>query len=200
MSAANSADWFGGHRVSAGGVASLSPPIDPAVMALGSTPLPKPARSGNRPRRTRGYYMAADRNRLTAGFQNQIGIGVDRPNMTDGAVIRARIYELERNNGVMDGAIRAHVTGVLPSAVIVEPNATRRREDVAGAAINRNWNDPVRAKWKRWCKGDLDFGAWGLENVDDPNSKQWLRPDQLVPVLWQALKETMARVEALERR
>ncbi|UIJ71073.1 DUF2793 domain-containing protein [Aurantimonas sp. HBX-1] len=35
-----------------------------------------------------------------------------------------------------------------------------------------------------------DFGVWGLANVADPESRQWIRPDQLIPVLWAALKET----------
>ncbi len=37
---------------------------------------------------------------------------------------------------------------------------------------------------------ELDFGAWGLTDKDDPDSQQWLRPDQLIPILWAALKET----------
>jgi hypothetical protein len=45
-----------------------------------------------------------------------------------------------------------------------------------------------------------DFAAWGLDDVDDPASRQWLRPDELVAVLWAALRETRARLEALEAR
>lgn len=45
----------------------------------------------------------------------------------------------------------------------------------------------------------IDFGAWGLEDKDDPASRQWVRPDELVPVLWQALKDTRCRLAALER-
>jgi hypothetical protein len=46
----------------------------------------------------------------------------------------------------------------------------------------------------------VDFGAWGLEDTDDPSSRQWVRPDQLVAVLWAALKETRADVAALQGR
>lgn len=43
----------------------------------------------------------------------------------------------------------------------------------------------------------MDFGVWGLEDKTDPDSRQWLRPDQLIPVLWAALRETRAEVAAL---
>lgn len=43
----------------------------------------------------------------------------------------------------------------------------------------------------------VDFGAWGLDDKDDPESRQWVRPDQLIPVLWQALRETRAELAAL---
>lgn len=46
----------------------------------------------------------------------------------------------------------------------------------------------------------IDFAAWGLDDKDDPDSRQWLRPDQLIPVLWQALKETRAEVAELRAR
>jgi hypothetical protein len=47
---------------------------------------------------------------------------------------------------------------------------------------------------------DLDFGVWGKENTSDDSSKQFLRPDQLIPVLWSALNELLERVENLERQ
>ncbi|MCZ8314950.1 DUF2793 domain-containing protein [Phreatobacter sp.] len=43
----------------------------------------------------------------------------------------------------------------------------------------------------------IDFGAWGLEDRDDADSRQWTRPDQLVAVLWAALRQTRAEVAAL---
>lgn len=43
----------------------------------------------------------------------------------------------------------------------------------------------------------LEFAVWGLENSDDPGSRQWLRPDQLIPVLWAALRETRAELSRL---
>ncbi|WP_161992710.1 DUF2793 domain-containing protein [Aureimonas leprariae] len=44
----------------------------------------------------------------------------------------------------------------------------------------------------------LDVAAWGLDDPADPTSRHWLRPDQLVALLWAALRETRQRVEALE--
>ncbi|BBF79880.1 DUF2793 domain-containing protein [Asticcacaulis excentricus] len=44
----------------------------------------------------------------------------------------------------------------------------------------------------------LDFGAWGLEDMDDPDSRQWLRPDQLIPILWAAVQSLSDRVTRLE--
>jgi hypothetical protein len=46
----------------------------------------------------------------------------------------------------------------------------------------------------------VDFGGWGLDDKDDPDSRQWLRPDQFIPVLWEALHETRARLAATEAR
>ncbi|MFA7604882.1 MAG: hypothetical protein WCY29_17950 [Novosphingobium sp.] len=43
----------------------------------------------------------------------------------------------------------------------------------------------------------VDCGAWGLEDADDPDSKQWLRPDQMTAILWQALRETRLELAAL---
>jgi len=46
----------------------------------------------------------------------------------------------------------------------------------------------------------VDFGAWGLNDRDDPQSRQWTRPDQLIAVLWAALKQTRAQVAELRLR
>jgi hypothetical protein len=43
-----------------------------------------------------------------------------------------------------------------------------------------------------------DFGAWGLEDAHDPASKQFLRPDQLIPVLWEALRATRQELASLK--
>lgn len=43
----------------------------------------------------------------------------------------------------------------------------------------------------------LDFSVWGFEDVDDPQSRQWLRPDQMIPLLWAALRETRAELKVL---
>lgn len=45
-----------------------------------------------------------------------------------------------------------------------------------------------------------DFAAWGLDDTDDVESRQWVRPDELVAVLWAALRQTRARLSALEAR
>lgn len=46
----------------------------------------------------------------------------------------------------------------------------------------------------------LDFGVWGIEDVGNPDSRQWLRPDQLIAVLWAATKQIRAEFEALKAR
>jgi hypothetical protein len=45
----------------------------------------------------------------------------------------------------------------------------------------------------------VDFGAWGLMDAADPDSRQWIRPDQLVPVLWRAVADLRADLAALRR-
>jgi Protein of unknown function (DUF2793)/Chaperone of endosialidase len=45
----------------------------------------------------------------------------------------------------------------------------------------------------------LECSAWGLEDVADPGSRQWLRPDQLIPILWSALRATRRDLSALQR-
>ena len=46
---------------------------------------------------------------------------------------------------------------------------------------------------------DLDCGAWGLADKTDPDSEQFLRPDQLIPILWAALKQTRAELAGLKQ-
>lgn len=43
----------------------------------------------------------------------------------------------------------------------------------------------------------VEFAAWGLDDKADADSRQHLRPDQLIAVLWAALKETRAELAAL---
>jgi hypothetical protein len=45
----------------------------------------------------------------------------------------------------------------------------------------------------------VDFAAWGLDDRADPTSRQWLSPEQLIPVLWAALRETRAEIAELRR-
>lgn len=44
----------------------------------------------------------------------------------------------------------------------------------------------------------LDWGAWGLDDVSDPDSRQNMRPDQLIPILWAAVQGLQQRVLDLE--
>ncbi len=48
------------------------------------------------------------------------------------------------------------------------------------------------------AEAGLDCGVWGLDDVADPASRQWLRPDQQIPFLWAALKGVLARLAVLE--
>ncbi len=45
----------------------------------------------------------------------------------------------------------------------------------------------------------LDCAAWGLEDPTDLDSRQWLRPDQLIPILWSALRATRRDIHDLRR-
>jgi hypothetical protein len=42
----------------------------------------------------------------------------------------------------------------------------------------------------------IDFGAWGIENLDATDSRQFLRPDQLIPVLWAAVRYLLGQQKA----
>ena len=108
----------------------------------------------------RAFYDAAESHRLTQGFRSNRGSGPDLATLTEGGTIRDRIYGLERNNAIMDNAIRSFTNGVLPTEIAVEPFVTRRREAVPGDAINARWNDPVQAAWERWTAGPCDFSGW----------------------------------------
>ncbi|NDW04087.1 tail fiber domain-containing protein [Jiella pacifica] len=44
----------------------------------------------------------------------------------------------------------------------------------------------------------VDCGAWGLDDKDDPESRQWIRPDELLPILWAEVRSLRARVAAME--
>lgn len=44
------------------------------------------------------------------------------------------------------------------------------------------------------------FAAWCLANKDDPDSTQFVRPDQLGAVAWEALRQTREQVRQLETR
>lgn len=44
----------------------------------------------------------------------------------------------------------------------------------------------------------LDCAAWGLDDKNDPDSRQHLRPDQMMWLLWSAVRTLAGRVETLE--
>jgi hypothetical protein len=44
----------------------------------------------------------------------------------------------------------------------------------------------------------IDWGVWGLDDLDSPDSRQHMRPDQLIPVLWAAVQGLQQRVKDLE--
>ncbi|KQT66005.1 MULTISPECIES: DUF2793 domain-containing protein [unclassified Aureimonas] len=43
-----------------------------------------------------------------------------------------------------------------------------------------------------------ELGVWGLDDGADAASRQWLRPDQMIPLLWEALRETRRELAALK--
>ncbi len=46
----------------------------------------------------------------------------------------------------------------------------------------------------------MDIAACGVEDPAHESSRHWLRPDQLIPVLWAALRQTRDEVAALRQR
>lgn len=44
----------------------------------------------------------------------------------------------------------------------------------------------------------VEFAAWGLDDKNDAASRQHIRPDQLIPVLWEALRATRKELENLK--
>lgn len=47
---------------------------------------------------------------------------------------------------------------------------------------------------------DLDLACWGISDPEDDESRQWIKPDQLLAVVWQALRETRAELKALQTK
>lgn len=41
----------------------------------------------------------------------------------------------------------------------------------------------------------IDCGVWGMDDPSNEDSRQWLRPDQMVPILWAALRATRKELE-----
>ena len=99
----------------------------------------------------------------------------------------------------------AHVEAILTAEAgrmvdAVHPVLYRRRDDAAPMApqtLHAGFlAQDIKAAMNR---NDLDFAVWGLDDPDDPMSRQHLRTDQLIPVLWAALKQTRATLAKLAR-
>lgn len=98
---------------------------------------------------------------------------------------------------------KAGSTEVIPDGFDPSPNPDQpdlkvpryRTEAKPGKRLHAGW----RAQDLRTAMNaaGIDFAAWGLDDRADPESRQWVRPDQLTAVLWAALKETRAEVAAL---
>ena len=76
------------------------------------------------------------------------------------------------------------------------PRGGSRTTTKPGARLHAGWiAQEVKAALD---DAGIDCGAWGLEDVNDPDSKQWLRPDQMTALLWAALRETRQELAALK--
>lgn len=78
--------------------------------------------------------------------------------------------------------------------MVTKQVTVRKPVDTPGARLHWGFLAPeVKAAFDA---AGLDFGG----HVTAPDGSQHLRPDQLVPVLWKAVQELMARIETLEGR
>ncbi|WP_185982850.1 DUF2793 domain-containing protein [Aureimonas mangrovi] len=81
--------------------------------------------------------------------------------------------------------------------MFVERTLTEERPR-AGVRRHAGWlAQDVRAAFE--AEG-LDCGAWGLDEPEEAESRQWLRPDQLTAFLWEALRETRRDLAELKDR
>lgn len=46
----------------------------------------------------------------------------------------------------------------------------------------------------------VDFSVWGLEDKHDENSKQWLRLESFIPIMWAALRSLSAQIASLKEK
>lgn len=66
------------------------------------------------------------------------------------------------------------------------------------------WKDGKRlhagfyAQDVRRAMGETEWAAWGLDDKDDADSRQWIRPDELVPSLVKTVQELVERVRVLQ--
>ena len=103
--------------------------------------------------------------------------------------------EDEHGNPVMitvpEQAAPRQATHRVPRMVTTQVTV-RKPVDTPGARLHWGFLAPeIKAAFDA---AGLDFGG----HVTAPDGSQHLRPDQLIPVLWKAVQELMARVEALE--
>lgn len=84
----------------------------------------------------------------------------------------------------------------VPRTEIVQiPRYRDEAVPVAGQRLHAGWlAQDVKAALDA---AGIDCGAWGLEDAADPDSKQWVRPDQMTAILWAALRETRQELAAL---
>jgi len=100
--------------------------------------------------------------------------------------------EDEQGNPVMlDPATQRQATHRVPR-MVTKRVTVRKPVETPGTRLHWGFLAPeVKAAFDA---AGLDFGG----HVTGPDGSQHLRPDQLIPVLWKAVQELMARVEALE--
>ncbi|MCB1450092.1 MAG: DUF2793 domain-containing protein [Nitratireductor sp.] len=78
------------------------------------------------------------------------------------------------------------------------PEATARLEPMAGKRLHAGFLAQDVAGFL--ADLGLDLGVCGLANREDQDSRQWLRPDEMVALLWQALRDTRAELARLQVR
>lgn len=124
----------------------------------------------------------------------------------------ARDKEVERPLGPMAGEIVDRVEPVLfrwrvGGVEVVESGTKVVGHDPDGRPVEQPASTEVERPGRRLHAGfraqdvkaamdaaAVDFGAWGLDDKDDPESRQWIRPEQLIPILWQAVRELRAEL------
>lgn len=82
---------------------------------------------------------------------------------------------------------------------MVTVTRTRKVPRVTARAGNRiHAGASAQAVRAAMLANGLDCAAWGLDDKADPDSRQHLRPDQMMWILWSACRQLATRVTALE--